>query len=136
MATPGAPRTQGIDMHFAKEGFYSEHLVRAYSDGEVTVGARSYRRSIILSADRLVDDWRPQEHHELTAEDLEPVVAMQPEIVLLGTGRALRFPAPRLTVGLLQAGIGVEVMDTAAACRTFNILLAEDRNVVAALLLR
>jgi uncharacterized protein len=125
----------GIAMHFAKDDFVSERMVRAYSEGEITIGERVYRRSIILAADRLVDDWRPQRQEELTAGDLAPIVDMNPEIVLLGTGTRLRFPEPGLTAHLLEAGIGVEVMDTAAACRTFNILLSEDRQVVAALLL-
>ena len=135
MATDVA-RVYRIRMHFVKQELNSERLVRAYSDGQVTVGKRDYRNSIIIATDRLVDDWRPQQHDELTAQDLEPILDMQPEIVLLGTGSTLRFPAPALTALLLEAGIGVEVMDTAAACRTFNILLSEDRNVVAALLLR
>ncbi len=130
-----AVRVYGIRMHFVKDDFNSERMVRAYSDGRVTVGERDYHRSVILAPDRLVDDWRPQQHDDLTARDLEPILGMRPEILLLGTGSTLRFPAAGLTAELLEAGIGVEVMDTAAACRTFNILLSEDRHVVAALLL-
>ena len=122
-------------MHFAPEDIGSELSIRAYADGEVIVGNTRYRRSIILTRTRLIADWRPQRPEELDAEDFAVLHTENPEIVLLGTGRGLQFPLPAVTAGLLQAGIGVEVMDTAAACRTYNILLAEQRSVVAALLL-
>jgi len=122
-------------MHFSPEDIASELTIRAYEDGVVTVGATRYQRSLILTRERLIPDWRPQRAEELSPEDFDLLRAAQPEIVLLGTGAALRFPPPALTAPLLQAGIGVEIMDTAAACRTYNILLAEQRDVAAALLL-
>jgi len=122
-------------MYFAKEDCTSDLIVRAYEPGRITIGEQSYENSLILTRDRLFTDWRPRDFTELNAEDLDSLQAMNPEIILLGTGPALRFPQAAITAGLLQAGIGVEVMDTAAACRTYNILLAEERQVVAALLL-
>lgn len=122
-------------MHFAREDFSSQYLIRAYEPGRIKIGEQQYRHSLILGREQLIADWRPQQSNELRHEDFEPVLALQPEILLLGTGNRLQFPSPSLTAGLLQAGIGVEVMDTAAACRTFNILLAEQRRVVAALML-
>lgn len=111
------------------------HWVRAYAPGEVRIGERVFQRSLILRADRLLDDWRPQTLAQLRIEDLEPVFALQPEIVVLGSGPTQRFPPPELMAAVLSRGIGLEVMDTGAACRTYNILVAEDRPVVAALLL-
>jgi uncharacterized protein len=122
-------------MHFAQEDIASELVIRAYDNGGVTVGNTHYRRSIILTRDGVIPDWRPQRPDELSAEDFEVLRAGHPEIVLLGTGTGIHFPPPAVTAALLQAGIGVEVMDTAAACRTYNILIAEQRNVAAALLL-
>ena len=122
-------------MHFAREDCRGEGFIRAYEAGRITVGDRQYAHSLILSPGQAVTAWRPQCRDDLWREDFDPVVALQPDILLLGTGRRLNFPAPGLTVGLLQLGIGVEVMDTAAACRTYNILFAEQRRVVAALLL-
>jgi len=122
-------------MHFAQQDSASELTIRAYDDGTVTVGNTRYRRSIILTRERLIPDWRPQRPEELNAEDFELLRAEHPEILLLGTGAGIHFPSPALTAPLLQAGIGVEIMDTAAACRTYNILLAEQRHVAAALLL-
>ena len=122
-------------MDFSQEDIASELAIRAYEEGVVTIGNIRYERSLILTRERLIPDWRPQRAEELSPQDFELLRAEQPEIVLLGTGATLRFPPPALTAPLLSAGIGVEIMDTAAACRTYNILLAEERNVAAALLL-
>jgi len=122
-------------MHFVQEDFSSALLVQGYDSGEIRVGGQSYRRSVILTRERIIDDWRPQRKDELEASDFELIRSLDTEILLLGTGPVLSFPSPALTAPLLEAGIGVEVMDTAAACRTFNVLLSEGRTVVAALLL-
>ncbi len=111
-------------------------LVRSYGPGEVRVGDQVLRRSFLISAERLIEDWRPQTVDELTEADLEAVFALQPEIVVLGTGERQRFPEPRLLAALLARGIGCEVMDTGAACRTYNVLVSEARRAVAALLLK
>jgi len=122
-------------MHFVQEDFSSELLVHGYDAGEIRVGGQSYRRSIILTHKKIIDDWRPQNMDELEAGDFELIHTLGAEILLLGTGPVLSFPSPALTAPLLEAGIGVEVMDTAAACRTFNVLLSEGRPVAAGLLL-
>jgi uncharacterized protein len=112
------------------------NLVRSYAAGEVRVGEALLHRSCIIKADQLISDWRPQTIGELTLADLDPVLALQPEIVVLGSGTRQRFPEPELLAAVLSRGIGCEVMDTGAACRTYNILASEDRRVVAALLLQ
>jgi uncharacterized protein len=122
-------------MHFAREDCRSEGLIRAYELGRITVDDQEYAHSLILSPGRAIMAWRPRHVDDLSHADFDAVVALQPDILLLGTGNQLNFPAPQVTVGLLQSRIGVEVMDTAAACRTYNILFAEQRRVVAALLL-
>jgi uncharacterized protein len=111
-------------------------LVRSYAPGEVRVGDTVLRRSCLISAERLVEDWRPQTLDELTEADLEPVLALQPEIVVLGCGPRQRFPEPRLLAAVMARGIGCEVMETGAACRTYNVLVSEARRAVAALLLK
>lgn len=111
-------------------------LVRAYSPGEIRVGEMTLRRSCLLRADKLIVEWRPQRIDELTAEDLDPIFALEPEIVVLGTGSRQKFPASALLARMLSRGIGCEVMDTGAACRTYNVLVSEDRRVVAALFLQ
>jgi uncharacterized protein len=123
-------------MHFVQENFSSDLLIRGYDSGEIRVGGQTYHRSIILTHERIIDNWRPQNKDELEAGDFELIRSLDTEILLLGTGPVLSFPSTTLTAPLLEAGIGVEVMDTAAACRTFNVLLSEGRPVVAALLLK
>jgi len=127
----------------------SSHSISAYAPGSIRIrlgqavtgqatptdGLLTLTRSLILSPQYLVTDWQPQALPELQAEHLDAVLALRPEVVLLGTGHRLRFPAQHLFTACYQAGVGVEIMDTGAACRTFNILAAEGRNVVAALLM-
>lgn len=111
------------------------NLVRSFTPGELRVGEQVIRTSCLLTADSLLTDWAPQTFSELRVDHFEPVLAQSPEIVLLGSGRKQRFPDRSIMAAVLSRGICLEVMDTAAACRTFNILVAEDRRVVAALLL-
>ena len=112
-----------------------QNAIRSYAPGRVTVNQDIYETSIVVMPDRIIADWRPKLFDELTAADLDPVVAMNPEVVLIGTGHRLRFPAAGLTRSLVTAQIGFEVMDTGAACRTYNVLMAEGRRVAAALLI-
>jgi len=105
-----------------------------YGPGYVQVNTERREHSLIVLPDQLLD-WPPASFAELAAAHLQSLLALRPEIVLLGTGEQQRFPRPELTRPLLEAGIGVEVMTVAAACRTYNILVAEERRVAAALLL-
>ena len=94
-----------------------------------------YAKSLLVTPERLVEDWPASDFEHLSAQHFEGLLALKPQIVLLGTGATLRFPRPELTRCLHTAQIGLEVMDNAAVCRTYNILTAEGRNVVAAVLL-
>ena len=79
--------------------------------------------------------WRPQNYADLQAIDFETIAAFQPQVVIFGSGKKLRFPSPALTRSLITARIGMETMDQRAACRTFNVLSAEGRAVLLALLI-
>jgi uncharacterized protein len=111
------------------------HVVRGYRPGLLRIGERELTRSVIVSAESLIDDWRPQDIGELTAEDLEPALALRPEVLLLGSGARQVFPPYELLARLHAARIGIEVMDTGAACRTYNVLVGEGRAVAAALII-
>jgi uncharacterized protein len=113
----------------------SGNVVTGQGQGWVRVGTVERRASFVLTADAVVDGFAPGGFDALKEADFVALLEHGPEIVLLGTGAMLRFPHPRLVRALAEAGVGLEVMDTAAACRTFNILAAEGRKVVAALLL-
>jgi uncharacterized protein len=121
-------------MKITLESGGNTNIIRAYAPGQVTVNQTNYTASLIVAPDALVPNWRPQTLADLKADDFQSIVTMNPEIVLLGTGLQLRFPAPPVTRNLVDAQIGLEVMDTGAACRTYNVLMAEGRRVVAALL--
>jgi uncharacterized protein len=106
-----------------------------YGAGYVEVNGTRYAASLVVSAERIVTDWPASSIDALSADHLAAIAELAPEIVLLGTGATFSFPGPARLAPLHHAGIGVEVMDTPAACRTYNILLGEGRNVVAALIL-
>ena len=108
-------------------------VVTAYGDDYVLVNGVRYADSIVVLPDRVVG-WKGRVFDRLTTDDFGYLGTLEAEIVLLGTGARQRFPHPRLTAPLGRARIGLEVMDLQAACRTYNILVAEGRKVAAALL--
>jgi uncharacterized protein len=110
------------------------YQITGYGPDHVLVNGVRHEASLIVLPDEVVDGWA-SDFEALSARDFDVVLMRAPEIVLLGSGARLRFPSPALYAGLLKARIGVEVMDTAAACRTFNILAVEGRRVAAALIL-
>ncbi|HEV2111412.1 MAG TPA: Mth938-like domain-containing protein [Gammaproteobacteria bacterium] len=123
-------------MKIAKENLSRDtKVIRAYGPGRINVSDVLLSCSFILAADRVLQDWPPQRFEELEAAHFDAALALEPEILIVGTGASQRFLPPELMALLSKGGIGVEVMDTAAACRTYNILLSEDRKVVAALLM-
>ena len=110
-------------------------MFTGYGEGYVAVNGTRHSASLVVGANQLIVDWPVDSIQGIAADHLAAIIDLKPEIVLLGTGRAFSFPEPRLLMPLHNAHIGVEVMDTPAACRTYNILLGEGRNVVAALIL-
>ena len=111
------------------------NLIRGYSDTELRIGEQRVRRSCLVTADRLITDWPPATFDELAPAHLEAVFALAPELVLLGTGSIQRFAAPEVRSEFARRRVGLEVMQLGAACRTFNVLVQEDRRVLAALFL-
>lgn len=108
------------------------YALRSAGGDHALVNEQRLEASFLLAPNRLVTDWRPSSIDTLEIADLEPVLAMEPAVVLLGSGASLRFPAPAVMAACLTRGIGIEVMDNAAAARTFNVLATEGRRVVAA----
>ena len=121
-------------MKIEREQAEGKNLFTGYGEGYVEVNRQRHVSSLVVSAERLIIDWPVDSVDALLPDHLAAIVELRPEVVLLGTGRAFTFPEPRLLAPLHGARIGVEVMDTTAACRTYNILLGEGRNVVAALI--
>lgn len=111
------------------------NVIRAYGPGRINISDRLYKSSLVLAPDRVLDDWPPQHFEDITLEHLQVALDLQPEILVIGTGPALKFPEARITADIQSRGIGLEVLDTAAACRTYNVLVSENRKVTAALLI-
>ena len=122
-------------MKIEREQSEGRNAFTGYGEGYVEVSGTRYRESLVVSADRVVTDWPARSVESLSGDHVAAIVELKPEIVLIGTGARFQFPEPALLAPLQKAGIGVEVMDTQAACRTYNILLGEGRNVAAALIL-
>jgi uncharacterized protein len=130
---------------------HAELRIHAYDTGCITLagpggmqlalavdpetGLYQVTESFILTGRQVITEWKPKQIAELTVAHLEEVLSLDPELVLLGTGAKQQFPAMEILATLQRARIGIEVMDTPAACRTFNILVAEGRQVAAALLM-
>lgn len=128
------PPREDRPVKISQEQPAGKNAVTGYGEGWIEVNRSRHRASLVVSAERLVTDWPAASVEALAPDHLAAIVEMRPEIVLLGSGAAFRFPEPALLAPLYRAGIGVEVMDTPAACRTYNILMGEGRNVVAALI--
>lgn len=109
-------------------------LFSGYGSGYVAVNSVRYERNVLVSPAAVVE-WPVRDFETLMPADFEFVREAHPEILILGTGATQRFPPPKLARALAESGAGVEVMDTKAACRTYNILVAEGRKVIAAILL-
>ncbi len=112
-----------------------QHVVTAYGDDHVAVDGRRLARSLLLLPDRIDPSWGPDSFAALAETHIAQLVPLACDVLLLGTGRRQRFPAPALLRALIETGRGIEVMDTPAACRTYNILMAEGRAVAAALII-
>lgn len=110
------------------------NTVTAYGAGYVTVGSVRYERSLVILPERLIENWGASSA-ALDQESVATLASLGAEIVLLGTGLTLNFPSPEVLRPLIDARIGFEVMDTGAACRTYNVLVAENRRVAAAIVI-
>ena len=124
-----------VAMKISLDSGTATYRILSYAKGQVAVNEQLLTHSLVVMPETLLSDWPPQDFSALATEHFAMIAARRPEIVLLGTGAVLRFPSPELLAPLYDAGIGVEVMDTGAACRTYNILMAEGRAVAAALLM-
>ena len=122
-------------MKMALDNAAGVNLVTSYAPGEVRIRDRLFTTSLIALPDRLFPDWEHGRPEELRATSLAAIIDQRPEVLILGTGDTQVFPDPAGLATLMDVGIGFEIMDNGAACRTYNILLAEGRRVALALML-
>jgi uncharacterized protein len=111
------------------------NTVTAYGPGFIEINSVRYTTAVRLTPDQPATEWNVASFEALRADDFAALLADRPEVVLFGSGARQRFPHPGLSASLARAHVGFEVMDTQAACRTYNILVAEGRRVLALLLL-
>lgn len=120
------------------------NIIRSFSVGELRINDAVFTNHVIVSTDAIIENWSPADIENLSIADFADAlgdtvgaaVSAAPEVILFGTGATQIFPPGTVITDILRRGIGFEVMDTGAACRTFNVLAGERRNVVAALLVR
>jgi len=118
-------------MKFAEDHNNSIYKITGYDSEGIAINGLMHKHSFILSPMELVNDWQPQDLASLKVEHFAEFYKMNPEVIILGTGAKQIFPDREILKYLVQNRIGYEIMDTQAACRTFNIIMAEGRTVVA-----
>lgn len=129
------PHTSNILMRLQLDSGDATYRIQSYQPHtSICVNDQFYTHSLIVAPHQL-QAWSPADFAALTAEDFSMLLTFKPHVILFGSGAHFRFPAPHLLAALYEAGMGVEVMDTAAACRTYSVLMAEARQVLAALLI-
>jgi uncharacterized protein len=122
-------------MEFTRENANEANAIVACGDGEVRLNGRVVRGAAIVTRESVIDDWQPPAPEALSIADFRALLSLEPEVVLLGTGDRQRLPPAELYADFAARGIGLEVMDNRAACRTYNVLLPEFRDVAVALML-
>lgn len=108
---------------------------KSYQDATAQIDEQYYQHSLIVSAEKLIENWPPKSLQELTLQHFDEIFLLKPEVILLGTGEKHQFPNQKLISSIVQCQVGFEAMSNVAACRTYNVLLAEGRQVVCALLI-
>lgn len=113
----------------------SLNTVTSYDLDAIEINALPYKHSLLVMPEGDIDPWTVTKPEDLTLAHFQAIADKKPELVIFGSGQRIKFPSPALLVPLIQAKIGIETMDTQAACRTYNILMGEGRLVLAALIL-
>ena len=123
------------EMKFAQDSQEDGYVITAYDENSVSINGKTFSQSLVVASTRLKENWDVADIELLTPNHIEAVLSFQPELIIIGTGNRLVFPAIEIYSGIIEHGIGVDFMDTGAACRTYNILMSEGRDVVAGLIL-
>ncbi len=122
-------------MKFNEESSTNSHIIQSYNDSEIIIDGKVFSSSFIISKNTLIESWPVADISQLESDHLKAILDMRPEVILIGTGQKLVFPSPQSYVSVINQGMGIEFMDSGAACRTYNVLVSEGRNVVTAIIL-
>ncbi len=113
----------------------SQNYIKAYDADSIQLASQRITTNCLIAPDQVITDWRARNISQLTDTDIEPILTLEPEIVILSSNTQNQFPSQLVSAAFLSRGIGLEVMQIGPACRTFNVLLSEDRRVVAGIFL-
>ncbi len=113
----------------------SINIIQGYDDSGIKVNEQLIITSFIIMPEKLLPNWRPRHFSELTVNDFDAITELDPEIIIIGSGKKLYFPEAKISQTIISKNIGFEIMDTYAACRCYSILVAEGRNVAAGLII-
>ena len=122
-------------MKFAQDSQEDGYVITAYEIDSVSINGKTFSQSLVIANVQLNDNWNISSIESLTSGHIDQVLSFEPELIIIGTGNKLIFPAVEIYASIIERGIGVDFMDTGAACRTYNILMSEGRDVVAGLIL-
>lgn len=122
-------------MKFAQDSQQDGYVITAYDDDTVSINGKRFSQSLIIANKQLDENWDITGIELLASNHIDQVLSFKPELIIIGTGSKLIFPAVEVYSTIIRLGIGVDFMDTRAACRTYNILMSEGRDVVAGLIL-
>ncbi len=123
-------------MKFSEEHDNQAFVITGYDHQSIHINDKPFNKGLILTSESFNSDWSPQTYTDLKVSHLDEIFTLKPELILLGTGKKQRLPSKDIYLALIRSNIGFEVMNTQAACRTFNILTADGRGVAAALFSR
>ncbi|VAW62152.1 hypothetical protein MNBD_GAMMA09-276 [hydrothermal vent metagenome] len=122
-------------MKFSEDYAIGSYVIHSYSDNGIEINNALYSKSLLISNNSLNTDWKINHIEQMGHSDWHSLLELKPEVILIGTGRELIFPPPSTYAPVIEQGIGIEFMNSNAACRTYNVLLSEDRRVVAGIIL-
>ena len=122
-------------MKFAQDSQDEGYVITAYDEDNISINGKTFASSLIITRTKLDENWNLSHIDSLQPEHIDQILILNPELIIVGTGKKLTFPAVAVYSEIIKKGIGVDFMDTQAACRTYNILMSEGRDVVAGLIL-
>lgn len=122
-------------MKFSEDYNPGSNVIRAYHRDGISVNGEMFQKSLVVAPNQIIPDWPVTSVDDLSTELLQELVEHTPEVILIGTGQQIQFPHPEIYAPIVRQRIGVEFMDTGAACRTYNILLSEERKVIAGIII-
>ena len=122
-------------MKFAQDSQDEGYVITAYDKSSISINGKTFNTSLIVTTRQLQQNWDISAIESLQESHINQLLSYNPELIIIGTGNRLVFPAIEVYSAIIKRGIGVDFMDTRAACRTYNILMSESRDVVAGLIL-